>query len=182
MNSFSKHLLTYVGVLCLTMFFMVPRCAAQTQSAKIFDKQVMSERIAVIFRETLKQGEGSVVFNGQQVKVRTYMPPRTQHVVEIQSYGDEGIPIIAKYLSSGSGFEKYLAMRFLGLIGSAGVVEPLTQVALNDTSSSFRLSALGWLSVTPWDLASPTIRHIAVNDSAEEVRELAKEILERHQE
>lgn len=180
MQSFSKHVLAYVGVLCWAMF-MVLDCEAQTPSAKISNNQVMRERIAIIFRETLKQGERAFEFNGpRQVTSRTFAPPPFWYVDEILRYGDDGIPILAEYLSSDSGFEKYLAMRFLGLIGGRGVVEPLRKVALDDASSSFRLAALLWLTVAPWDLASPTIRHIADNDSSPEVREKAKEILLQH--
>lgn len=96
---------------------------------------------------------------------------------EIRRYGDDAIPILAEYLNSGNGFEKYLAMRFLGLIGSSGVVEPLNRVALGDASSSFRLVALRWLTQAPWELASPIIRQAADNDPVPEVREAARELL-----
>jgi hypothetical protein len=142
----------------------------------------MRERIATIFRETLKQGEIAVERNGRrQVTARAFVPPSTEYVDEIRRYGDDAIPILAEYLNSGSGFEEYLAMRFLGSMGGKGVVEPLRKVALNDVSSSFRLVALLWLSETPWDLASPIIQQVAGNDTSPEVREKAKEILAQHE-
>jgi hypothetical protein len=163
------------------MVFIVLDCEAQTSSAKISDNQVMRERIATIFRETFKQGERSVELNGhRQVMSQTFAPPLPWYVDQIRHYGDDAIPILAEYLHSGSGFDKYLAMRFLGLIGGGGVVEPLGEVALHDASSSFRLTALLWLSVARWDLADPIIRQIAANDSSPEVREKAKEILLQH--
>lgn len=181
MQSFSKHVLAYVGVLCCTMFVIAQDCEGQTPSAKISDNQVMRERISIIFRETLKQGEHSIKLNGgRQVTSLTPVPPPSWCVDEIRRYGDDAIPILAEYLSSDSGFEKHLAMRFLGLIGGRGVVEPLRKVALDDASSSFRLTALLWLSVASWDLASPIIRHSADNDCSPEVREKAKEILLQH--
>jgi hypothetical protein len=162
------------------MCFIVLDCEAQTVSVNPSNNHVIRERIDTIFRETLKQGAHAVEVNGSLVTSQTFSPPVPWYVDEIQRYGDDAIPILAGYLSSGSGFEKYLAMRFLGLIGGRGAVEPLRKVALDDVSSSFRLTALLWLSVAPWDLAYPTIKHVANNDSSLEVREMAKEILIHH--
>jgi hypothetical protein len=181
MESFSRRAKVYVGALCFIMFFIVLDCEAQKVSAKPSNNSVMRERIAIIFRETLQQGELAVEHNGsRQVTSRTFVPPPPWYVDEIRHYGDDAIPLLADYLSSGSGFEKYLAMRFLGLMGGRGVVELLRKVALDDASSSFRFAALLWLAVAPWDLAFPTIRYIADRDSSPEVREKAKEILLQH--
>jgi hypothetical protein len=180
MKSHSRYALAYLAALCCSMCFVVFDCEAQTVSDSPSNNQVMRERIATIFRETLKQGEGLVEVDGYQVSVKTFVPPPSWCVDEIQRYGDDAITILTEYLSSDNGFEKYLAMRFLGLIGGRGVVEPLRRVALDDPSSSFRMTALLWLSVAPWDLAYPTIRHIVDNDSSPEVRENAKEILLNH--
>jgi hypothetical protein len=140
----------------------------------------MRERIATIFRETLKQGEIAVEQKRRLVTARTFVPPATEHVDEIRHDGDDAIPILAEYLNSGNGFEKWLAMRFLGLIGGKGVVEPLRKVALTDDSPSFRLVALIWLSETPWDLASPIINQAATDDTSRELRDQAKNILAQH--
>ena len=181
MKSLSRHALAYVAALCCAMCFVILDCEAQTVSAKPFDNRAMRERIATIFRETLKQGESAVEQNGRRhVTARTFVPPSTEHVDEIRRYGDDAIPILAEYLNSDNGFEKYLAMRFLGSIGGSGVVEPLRKVALGKDSSSFRLVALLWLTETPWDVASPIIRQVAENDASVEVREKAKEILAQH--
>ena len=178
MKSLSRHALAYVAALCCTICVIVLDCKAQSVSVKPSTNHVMRERIAAIFRETLQQGARAV--DRRQVTSLTYVPPPSWCVDEIRRYGDDAIPTLAEYLRSGSGFEKYLAMRFLGLIGGGGVVEPLGEVALNDASSSFRFVALLWLAVTPWDLASPIIRQIANNDSSPEVREKAKEIVLHH--
>lgn len=181
MQSSSRHVLAYVSVLCCSMFLMVLDCEAQKPSSKIDDNQVMRERIAVIFSETLKQGERSVETNGpRQVRSQTFTPPLPWHVDEIRHYGADAIPILAEYLRSVGGFEKYLAMRFLGLIGGGDVVAPLGEVALHDASASFRSTALLWLAAARWDGAAPIIRQIANNDSSAEVREQAKEILLQH--
>ena len=103
--------------------FIVFDCEAQMPSAKISNNQVMRERIAIIFGETIKQGEHAFEFNGRrQVTSRTFVPPSFWYVDEFRLYGDDAIPILAEYLSSDGGFEKYLAMRFLGLIGGRDVV------------------------------------------------------------
>jgi hypothetical protein len=181
MQSFSKHAFGCFGVLWCTIFFVVLDCEAQTVSTKVSDNHVIRERIAIIFRETLKQGDLAVELNGhRQVRSQTFFPPLPKYVDEIRRYGDNAIPILAEYLHSVSGFDKYLSMRFLGLIGGRGVVEPLREVALYDPSSSFRLTALLWLAVADWDLAAPIIKQIANSDSSPEVREKAKEILLEH--
>ena len=181
MKSLSRNTFAYVAALGCALCFVVLNCVAQTVPAKSSDQRAVRERIATIFRETLKNGETLLTQkSGGHMTARTLLPPSTEHVEEIQRYGDEAIPILEEYLNSDSGFERYLAMRFLGLIGSRAVVEPLGKVALYDSSSSFRLSALLWLTQTPWDLAAPIIRQVAVNDVSAEVRDEAKEILAQH--
>lgn len=181
MKPISRHAVACVAVLCCIMLLLVRDCEAQKVSAGPADNDHMRERIGRIFRETLQQGKGAVKLNGGgQVTSWTLIPPPAWCVDEIRSYGDGAIPILTEYLSSDNGFEKYLAMRFLGLIGTGGIVGPLRKVALDDPSSSFRLAAVLWLGVAPWDLAAPTIRHIADKDSSPEVREQAKEILRQH--
>ena len=167
------------ALICATCF--VCGCQGQELSAKHSDQRVIHERIAAIFRETLERGETRVEQNGQgSVTARTFIPPSTEHLDEIRLVGDDAIPILSDYLDSGSGFEKYLAMRFLGAIGGKGVIEPLRRVALGDASSSFRLVALLWLSEMPWHLAARIISQSADNDSSLEVRQQAKDILAQH--
>ena len=181
MKSLSRHALAYVAALCCAMCFLVLDCEAQAVPAKPSDNRAVRERVAIIFRETLKRGESEVEQHGRRhVTARTFVPPAAEHVDEIRRYGDDAIPILAEYLNAGNGFEKYLAMRFLGSIGGGGVVEPLRKVALGEDSSSLRLVALLWLTETPWDVASPIIRQVAENDVSVEVREKAKEILAQH--
>jgi hypothetical protein len=171
-----RPLACFAALLCATCFALVD-CEGQTLSADPSGNRDIRERITSIFHETLKQGEITVEHNGRLVTARTFVPPSKEHVDQVRRYGNNAIPILAEYLTSGSGFEKYLALRFLGLIGGSGVVETLRKVALNDTSSSFRLVALLWLTETPWDLASPIIRQVANDDTSPEVRNKAKQIL-----
>jgi len=160
--------------------FLVRSSEAQTRSDQNSDR-VMRERIATIFQETLKRGEFRVMDNaGSPVKVSMFFPPTTEHVDEIRKFGDAAIPILAEYLDSSIGFEKYLALRFLGSIGGKGIIEPLRRVVSDDPSPSFRSSAVRWLSLAPWDLAAPIIRQAAENDSSDEVRSEAKYILAHH--
>src|SRR5262249_4328127 len=142
--------------------------------------RLVRERIATIFQETLKRGEARVEIDGHLITARTFVPPSTEHVDEIRRYGKEAIPILTEYLRLENGFEQYLAMRFLGDIGGANIIGPLAGVALSDPSPGIRSTALRWLSVTRWDLASPIIRQAARDDSAAEVRKQAQDILAQH--
>ena len=178
----SRQILGAIATICFLMCFIGFDCKAQTVPVQTSDDRVMHERIATIFSETFKQGESGVGHNGnRQITTRTFIPPSTKSIDEIRHYGEAAIPILAKYLDSGSGFEKYLAMRFLGSIGGTPILEPLSKVALKDSSSSFRLVALLWLADLPGDLVYPIIRQIAENDTSFEVREKAKEILAQHE-
>jgi len=172
--------LTWSIALAFATVFVVGSSAAQTSATNASD-HVMRERIATIFQETLKRGEFRVEREGQlPVTARTFFPPTTEHLEEVRHYGEDAIPILADYLVSGYGFEKYLAMHFLGAIGGKSIIDPLRRVAIDDPSPSFRSTALRWLSTTPWDLAAPIIRQAAENDSSEDVRSQAREILAKH--
>ena len=92
----------------------------------------------------------------------------------------DAVPILSDYLNRGTGWEKYLAMRFLGSIGGKSIIDPLRGVALHDPSPDFRATALLWLSAARWDLAAPIIRQAARKDSSPEVRKQAQEILRQH--
>jgi len=179
--TFSRQILAAVAAICFVLCFIGFDCKAQTLSVQTSDNRVMRERIATIFNETFKQGESGVRHNvNRQVTTRTFVPPSTKSLDEIRRYGEAAIPILAEYLDSGSGFEKYLAMRFLGSIGGTAIFEPLSKVALKDASPSFRLVALLWLAEVPWDLAAPIVRQISENETSLEVCEKAKEMLAQH--
>jgi hypothetical protein len=153
---------------------------AQTPSAKT-TKDIIRVRIAIIFQETFKQGETQIELSDHSVvTARTFLPPTNEHVEEIRRYGADAVPILSDYLDRGTGWEKYLAMRFLDSIGGKSIIDPLRRVALHDPSPDFRARALLWLKAARWDLAAPTIRHAAMKDSSPEVRKQAQEILRRH--
>jgi HEAT repeats len=176
----SKRAFAYLVALCWATCFTLITCQAQTSSANPSDDAVMRGRIHAIFRETLDRGKSSLLYDGSLITAQTFVPPSNEHTDEILSYGKDAIPILSEYLTSNNGFEKHLAMRFLGSIGGRDVVEPLRKVAFEDRSPSFRSVALLWLTQVPWDLARPILEQAAENDCAAEVRDQAKEILARH--
>lgn len=181
MKTLIRSALAFVAVGSCVLCLTASRCEAQTGAPKSSDDGVMRERIATIFRETIRSGEREFGPVGHRVVSRTFAPPSTEHVDEIKCYGDAAVPILEKYLHSSNGFEVYLALRFLGLIGSDKVVEPLRKVALDDPSSSFRFSALLSLTQTPWTSARPIIERIAEKDLSPEVQQEAKRILAQHE-
>jgi len=172
--------ITWVITIVFAAGLVVRHSDAQTPSAKT-SKEIIRDRITIIFQETFKQGETLVELKDHSmVKAQTFIPPANEHVEEIRRYGADAVPILSDYLNRGSGFEKYLAMRFLGSIGGKSIIDPLRRVALHDPSPNFRATALLWLSAARWDLAAPTIRHAARKDSSPEVRKQAQEILRQH--
>jgi hypothetical protein len=139
------------------------------------EKEAIRERISVIIRETLKQGEGTTA-NG--VKFRTRVPPSTDKVEEIKSLGDKAVPVLEDYLWSGDNPEQGdLALRFLGLLGGTRIVEPLKRVIEKSDSPSRRENALRWLTQAPWDLAAPVLRAAAETDPDANVRGVARDLL-----
>jgi hypothetical protein len=180
MRVIPRSALTLVITIAFASSFVVSYCDAQTQSAKTSDR-IMRERVATIFRETLKRGETRIERDGYSpVTALTFVPPSTEHTDEIRRYGADAVPILSDYLKRGNGFEKHLAMRFLDAIGGKSIIEPLRKVAWYDPSPSFRATAVLWLSAARWDLAAPIIRRAAKKDSSAEVRTQAKAILAQH--
>jgi len=180
MKDLASSTLTCVLTIVFAAGLVVCRSAAQTPSPKTSDR-VLRERIATIFEETLKQGEARIEVKPHSwVTVTTFIPPTNEHVEEIRRYGDDAVPILSDYLDRGKGFEKYLAMRFLGSIGGKSIIAPLRKVALDDPSPSFRSTALLWLRAARWDLAAPIFRQAAKKDSSPEVRRQAQAILAQH--
>jgi hypothetical protein len=173
------RVLRNLAITCIITIAFAAGSKAQTLSTKT-SKDILRDRIATIFQETIKSGETRIEFNGQTITALTFMPPTTEHVEEIQRYGDEAIPILSEYLNRDAGFEKYHAIRFLSAIGGKSIIEPLRKVALHDPSPSFREYALLWLSAARWDLAAPIIRQAAKKDSSPEVRKQAQAILDHH--
>ena len=149
MRVLANPALTWVIIIVVAAGLLVSRSNAQTQSAKTSDR-IIRERIATIFRDTLKRGDTQIELDGHSVvTAHTFIPPATEYIEEIRRYGEEAIPVLTEYLDRGSGFEKYLAMRFLGSIGGKSIIDPLRRVALDDPSPSFRATALLWLSAAP---------------------------------
>jgi hypothetical protein len=179
MKVLRSSVITWVITIVFVAGLVVRHSDAQMPSAKT-SNEIIRDRIAKIFQETFKQGETRIEVNGQWIMAKTFMPPTTEHVEEIRQYGDEAIPILSDYLSRGNGWEKYLAMRFLGSIGGKNIIDPVRRVALHDPEPSLRTDALLWLSAARWDLAAPIIKQAARKDSSPEVRKQAQAILAEH--
>ena len=172
--------ITWVITIVFAAGLVVRHSDAQTPSGKT-SKDLIRDRIAIIFQETFKQGEAHIELSDHSVvTARTFLPPTNEHVDEIRRYGADAVPILSDYLDRGTGWEKYIAMRFLDSIGGKSIIDPLRRVALHDPSPDFRATALLWLGAARWDLAAPIIRQAARKDSSPEVRKQAQEILRQH--
>src|SRR6185436_12121066 len=115
--------ITWVITIVFAAGLVVRHSDAQTTSTKT-SKDIIRDRIAIIFEETLKQGETRVELSDHSVvTARTFLPPTNEHVEEIRRYGADAVPILSDYLDRGTGWEKYLAMRFLGSIGGKSIID-----------------------------------------------------------
>lgn len=137
------------------------------------DKVAVKDRIAVIMRETIQQGDGST----GDIKTWTKVPPSTEAVEEIRKFGDDAVPVLAEYFHSEDGREHYFAIEFLGLLGGSRIIKPLREVILYAASPGDRAMALRWITQAPWKEAEPIIREAAETDTDSRVRETAKDLL-----
>lgn len=165
-----------IGQLFL-LCFVASQVVAQTNETDNGRTALIRERIHQIMRQTIKRGE-TMTSDGRQVFARTFIPPSNDDIDEVKGYGEKAVPILAEYLREPTGFEKYHALRVLGAIGGEGVVGPLRQVALHDSSPGYREYALASLTQTPWELAAPILREAASHDADLRVRQTAKELLD----
>src|SRR5262245_16735178 len=83
------------------------------------------ERVNTIIRETIQRSEFTTA---DGVRTMTRMPPSSEAVEEIKSYGDQAVPALQDHFYSGNAFEYEIAMRLMGELGGKRIIEPLKQV------------------------------------------------------
>ncbi len=150
--------------------------AWQIGKPQVAEKTELQKRIAVLIREALQEGEGTV----DGTRIWTRVPPSPKAIEEIKKYGDDSVPVLTRYLDSDNERERALAVDFLGRLGGRHIIVPLRNVIRYDASRTIRIQALHWISHAPWELASPVIREARETDLDPEVRETAKDILVDH--
>ena len=148
----------------------------ETQMTRPISEAVARKRVSTLIRDINSRGHHEV----DGFKFWTRSLPSNEELDEVRGYGEAAVPVLTDYLKSEDAHERELAMRFLGQIGGSQIVEPLRMVLLSDTSPGVRQSALHWLKLAPWDLASPIIERSAASDVDQRVRDAAKEILASH--
>jgi len=132
------------------------------------------ERVNTIIRETIQRSEFTTA---DGVRTMTRMPPSSEAVEEIKSYGDQAVPVLQDHFYSGNAFEYEIAMRLMGELGGKRIIEPLKQVIIYDPSARKREYALRFITQGPWDQASKVINQAAENDPDANVRKVALELL-----
>ncbi len=151
--------------------------AWQISKPQVSGNVEVRERITVLIKETLHEGQGVV----DGVRIWSRVPPSNKTIEEIKRYGDDAVPPLTKYLDSDEEPERALAVEFLGRLGGRRIINPLQNVIRYDASPTIRISALGWISqTTPWKLASPVILEATERDVDPMVREAAKDLLVNH--
>ncbi|HXU37948.1 MAG TPA: HEAT repeat domain-containing protein [Blastocatellia bacterium] len=164
-------------VILLVLFAVVVASSAQErQMTHPTSEALPRKRVSTIIRDINSRGHHEV----DGLKVWTRSLPSNEELDEVRGYGEAAVPVLTDYLKSEDAHERELAMRFLGQLGGSQIVEPLRMVLLSDTSPGVRQSALHWLTLAPWDLASPIIERSAASDVDQRVRDAAKGILASH--
>ena len=171
----------YARRVLLVSWLLISLCTSGVGAWQVSKPQVsgnveVRERIAVLIKETLDERHGVV----DGVRIWSRVPPSNETVEEIKRYGDDAVPPLRKYLDSDDERERALAVVFLGLLGGRRIIIPLQNVIRYDASPTIRISALRWISQTPWELASPIIREATERDVDPMVREAAKDLLVNH--
>lgn len=100
---------------------------------------------------------------------------------EIQTFGDQAIAPLAKYLDSPDRRAQTLATKLLGAIGGSNTIKPLIHAAEKCTSSIARTVALFNLERLEWKDVGGVIERVALNDSDLQVRKTAQDIIAKHQ-
>ena len=168
------------GFACFAVLFSLSalgHCLGQDNVVPAQATAKVRDRVNTIIRKTIQAGEFTTA---EGVKGITRVPPSTEDVDEIRSYGDRAIQPLAEYLETDNAFEYELAMRLMGALGGKRIIAPLKKVALYDPSARKREYALRWITQGPWDLASPVITEAAENDRDANVRKVARELLSGH--
>lgn len=175
LESFAKK--RGLGSVCLVILLVFSAVAASTgQKPHPASEALLRKRISTLIRDIISRGNHGA--NGIKIWIRSL--PSNEELDEVRGYGEAAIASLTDCLKSEDARERELAMRFLGQIGGSQIVEPLRMVLLSDTSPGIRQSALHWLTLAPWDLASPIIERSATSDVDHKVRDTAKEIIVGH--
>ena len=161
----------------LFCLIVIGHCLGQGKVADAQTTAKVRERVDTIIRETIKRGEFTIA---EGVSGITRVPPSSEDVEEIKSYGDRAVLPLEEHFSSGNAFEFELAMRLMGELGGERIIKPLKNVALYDSSARKREYALRWIMQGPWDQAAKVIRQATEHDPDATVREAAKELLSGH--
>jgi HEAT repeat protein len=163
-------------ILLLLSAVVVASSGQETQMTRPISEALARKRVSTLIRDINSRGHHEV----DGLKIWTRSLPSDEELDEVRGYGEAAVPVLTDYLKSEDARERELAMRFLGQIGGSQIVEPLRMVLLSDTSPGVRQSALHWLTLAPWDLASPIIERSAAADVDQRVRDTAKDILASH--
>lgn len=154
-----------------------PSHQEQSATSTVLTQEDVRKKVATAVHGTLQQGSGATA---DGIKYSTYLPPSAESLAVIQRLGDKAVPVLAEFLWSEDGRESWAAMRFLGALGGARIVKPLSDVARRHPESGRRMLALRWLATAPWDLAFPVLQEAADRDPDPALRKVAKDLILKH--
>jgi len=152
-------------------------CLGQDKAVDVHTTAKVRERVNTIIWETIKRGEFTTA---DGVSGITRVPPSSEDVEEIKSFGDRAVLPLEEHFASENAFEYEMAMRLMGALGGERIIKPLENVALYAPSARKREYALRFITQGPWDQAAKVIRQAAEYDPDANVRDVAKELLSGH--
>ncbi len=139
--------------------------------------EAIQREIVRIFRDTIRGGQ-SVADGG--VPTWTRVPPSSNDLKRMRALGDEALPTLVGFLSSGNGPEKLLAVEFLGALGGGRVVQPLSRVVLDKKNDlSLRLAALLSLRNGSFLEVVEVLRQVVETETDSNIRDQARDMLGR---
>ncbi len=172
-----KNLLLSAALPLTFAFFAIGAVVARQAPEPTQDE--INHRVADIMESTLQKGVGTTP-EGVRYTIMN-ISPTLQEFREIKKFGERAIPSLGNYLDSADYRAQNVAVKLLGSIGGKAVIKLLTHGLVKCSSMAARAIAVANLAHQNWDDVAETIKWVAVNDPAPDVRKAAADLIAKHE-